>query len=179
MSSGADKEAAKGPYRKVYQSQVQEAGARSERVDVYEGLGQLKLVPGGAAVGIRGKGVGFYCEVCDLTFKDSLTYYDHLNSKQHLYNSGQKESGHRATLQEVRDRLEYLKHRAKEQSKPGDFDIHKRIQQFKERQAERKRQRKRATKSTSDNRAEDTADYVENDDMERLMGISGFGSTKR
>lgn len=31
----------------------------------------------------RGKQFGFYCDLCNLTFKDSLQYIDHLNSKIH------------------------------------------------------------------------------------------------
>lgn len=31
----------------------------------------------------KGKQFGFYCELCDLTFKDTLQYSDHLNHKIH------------------------------------------------------------------------------------------------
>ncbi|CAI4057519.1 hypothetical protein SKDZ_04G1450 [Saccharomyces kudriavzevii ZP591] len=31
----------------------------------------------------RGKKFGFYCDVCNLTFKDTLQYIDHLNHKLH------------------------------------------------------------------------------------------------
>ncbi|SCU82025.1 LADA_0C02542g1_1 [Lachancea dasiensis] len=31
----------------------------------------------------RGKQFGFYCELCDLTFKDTLQFVDHLNHKAH------------------------------------------------------------------------------------------------
>lgn len=31
----------------------------------------------------KGKQFGFYCELCDLTFKDSLQYINHLNHKTH------------------------------------------------------------------------------------------------
>lgn len=32
----------------------------------------------------KGKQFGFYCDLCDLTFKDTLQYVDHLNHKVHL-----------------------------------------------------------------------------------------------
>lgn len=32
----------------------------------------------------KGKQFGFYCEICDLTYKDTLQFIDHLNSKPHL-----------------------------------------------------------------------------------------------
>lgn len=31
----------------------------------------------------KGKQFGFYCEICDLTFKDTAQYIDHLNHKTH------------------------------------------------------------------------------------------------
>lgn len=31
----------------------------------------------------KGKQFGFYCDLCDLTFKDTLQYIDHLNHKSH------------------------------------------------------------------------------------------------
>ncbi|CAI4321365.1 ADM_collapsed_G0008270.mRNA.1.CDS.1 [Saccharomyces cerevisiae] len=31
----------------------------------------------------RGKKFGFYCDICNLTFKDTLQYIDHLNHKVH------------------------------------------------------------------------------------------------
>jgi len=30
----------------------------------------------------KGKSAGFYCETCDVTFKDNLSYFDHMNSSQ-------------------------------------------------------------------------------------------------
>lgn len=149
-------------------------------MDVYEGLGEVKLVPGGAAVGIRGKGVGFYCDVCDLTFKDSLTYYDHLNSRQHLYNSGLKENQHRATLQEVKERLDYLRQKAKEDHiKPGEFDISKRLKDFREKEAERKKQRKEAKQAKNRETQQRDEPTEAQDDFAKMMGFSSFGSTKR
>lgn len=32
----------------------------------------------------KGKQFGFYCELCDITYKDTLQFIDHLNSKPHL-----------------------------------------------------------------------------------------------
>src|SRR5438045_2208884 len=48
--------------------------ARSKRLDVSQNVGKTMLVPMGAAVGKRGRGAGFYCEACDLTFKDNLQW---------------------------------------------------------------------------------------------------------
>lgn len=46
--------------------------ARASRLDVSANVGKIMLVPAGASTGKRGRGAGFYCQACDLTFKDSL-----------------------------------------------------------------------------------------------------------
>ena len=50
------------------------------------------------AVGKKGKGAGYYCEACDLTYKDLLQWVDHLNSKQHLVATRKTAEIERATL---------------------------------------------------------------------------------
>lgn len=157
-----------------------EASARQNRLDIYEGLNKVTLVPGGAPIGKRGKGAGFYCEVCNLTFKDSIQYTDHINSKQHLYASGQKEHTSRATLEDVKKRLQYLKKKKEQEQKENstEFDITKRIEQRRkfEEEEQRARRERRAKRKKKNN---DQSSPVEADnEMAKMMGISGFGSTK-
>jgi U4/U6.U5 tri-snRNP component SNU23 len=80
--------------------------ARRTRLDVSAQIGKTMLVPAGSAVGKRGKGAGFWCDACDLTFKDNLQFVEHLNSKQHLYATGQSGEVKRATLEDLGTRLE-------------------------------------------------------------------------
>lgn len=57
--------------------------ARTEAVIKVEELhGKRELVAPLMGYGNKGKSAGFYCDACDLTFKDSLSYLDHLNSSQ-------------------------------------------------------------------------------------------------
>jgi U4/U6.U5 tri-snRNP component SNU23 len=57
--------------------------ARTEAVIRVEELhGKRELVAPLMGYGNKGKSAGFYCEACDLTFKDSFSYLDHLNSSQ-------------------------------------------------------------------------------------------------
>lgn len=91
-------------------------------VDLYDGVNKVTLVPAGAGVGKRGKGAGFYCQDCNLTFKDSIQYMDHLNSKQHLDTTGQSTKVEKATLADVKARLEML---AAQIEKP--YNIHEAI----------------------------------------------------
>jgi U4/U6.U5 tri-snRNP component SNU23 len=57
--------------------------ARTEAVIKVEELrGKRELVTPLYGLGNKGKTAGFYCETCDLTYKDSFSYLDHLNSAQ-------------------------------------------------------------------------------------------------
>ena len=59
--------------------------ARTESVIKAEEIrGKRELVAPNMAMGIKGKSAGFYCETCDLTYKDSLSYLDHLNSSERM-----------------------------------------------------------------------------------------------
>lgn len=77
-------------------------------LDLYDGVNKVTLVPAGAGVGKRGKGAGFYCKDCNLTFKDSIQYMDHLNSRQHLDQTGQSTKVEKATLADVKARIAML-----------------------------------------------------------------------
>lgn len=150
--------------------------ARTERIDFNEGLNTLQLVPATASVGRRGKGAGFYCEVCNLTYKDSIQWIDHLNSKQHLYEIGETDGPRQSTLEDVQKRLKWLTERKRAQEKELDYDINARIsarKQLIERQKKKKKDRKRQK------REEKVEGGGQDDEMMAAMGFGGFGSTKK
>ncbi|KAF2149365.1 hypothetical protein K461DRAFT_281726 [Myriangium duriaei CBS 260.36] len=112
------------------------------------------LVPAGSAVGKRGKGAGFYCDACDLTFKDNLQFVEHLNSKQHLVATGQTGEVRRATLEDVRERLEYLKRKRDEEKARDTVDLATRLDIAREQEeaerAEKRRKRNEKRRKTKD-----------------------------
>lgn len=122
--------------------------ARKTRLDVGSMVGKTMLVPAGAAVGKRGRGAGFYCEACDLTFKDNLQYVEHLNSKQHLVATGQSGEVKVATVREVRERLAWLKRKREEEKRDEVVDLGERLQvaQEKERLEREEKRRRRNEK---------------------------------
>ncbi|KAJ4518762.1 hypothetical protein HRR83_003958 [Exophiala dermatitidis] len=128
-------------------SALESTSARNSRLDVASMVGKSTLVPAGSTVGKRGKGAGFYCEACDLTYKDNVQYIEHLNSKQHLFNTGQSGDVKRATLQEVRERLEMLKARKRQQEEEekrlGEVDIQARIKKAEELDAAEREEKRR------------------------------------
>jgi U4/U6.U5 tri-snRNP component SNU23 len=50
---------------------------------------------------------GFYCELCDVLLRDSLSFTNHMNGRKHLRKAGISEYTKRSTLQEVLDVLEF------------------------------------------------------------------------
>ncbi|KAL9623480.1 MAG: hypothetical protein Q9160_002160 [Pyrenula sp. 1 TL-2023] len=123
--------------------------SRTNRLDVASMVGKSMLVPAGAGIGKKGRSAGFYCEACDLTFKDNVQYVEHLNSKQHLVNTGQSGEVKRATLEEVRERLEWLverkRQREEEDRRAGEIDLGARLKAREEddvREREEKRRKR-------------------------------------
>lgn len=171
--------------------------ARRERLNLEENLNKTTLVPAGAGIGKRGKGAGFYCDHCDLTFKDSLQWVDHLNSKQHLHATGQAAEVERATFEQVLQRLQWLRSRKKQQETGEEFDLQKRLaDRARAEEHERvKRREGRKAKRTESRKLEIdqekgaggyavTGNVDEEDEdavaMARMMGFAGgFGTTKK
>lgn len=125
---------------------AKETSSRASRLDVTQNLGKTTLIPAGAATGKRGRGAGQYCPDCDLTFKDSLQWVDHLNSRQHLDNVGESGDVKKATLEEVRARLAWLaeKKRQEEAGAEAVVDLEKRLEMRKEEEeAEREEKRRK------------------------------------
>ncbi|KAJ0390131.1 hypothetical protein P43SY_010704 [Pythium insidiosum] len=52
--------------------------ARADRVTLDENVGSVRVIKGEDAV----KTNGFFCEVCEMTLKDSVAYLDHINGKR-------------------------------------------------------------------------------------------------
>lgn len=94
-------------------------------------------------------------------FRDNIQYVEHLNSKQHLVATGQSGEVRRATLEEVRDRLRYLKRKRDEEKLLEVTDIDTRLamnkEQLEQEAAEKRRLRneKRRAKKKVDSHAMD------------------------
>ena len=124
---------------------IHDTEARKQRLNVADLVGKQTIVIAGAGQGKRGKGAGFYCECCDLTYKDNLQFVEHLNSKAHLVASGETGEVRRATLQDVKDRFEYLKRKREESKAKEVVDLGARIEvaiEVEEREREEKRRKR-------------------------------------
>ena len=128
--------------------------ARSSRIDVAKTVGGRMLVPANAAVGKRGRGAGFYCAACDLTFRDNLALVEHYNSKQHLVNAGETGEVAVATVVQVHARLRWLKRRRVEQELEDQGGMEERVELARQR-GEDERARKRAARQDIKKKAEE------------------------
>lgn len=160
-SEGAARAEAKAAGKKYFAPRAstppdaRDTESRSSRLDVSNNVGKTTLVPAGAAVGKKGRGAGFYCADCDLTFKDNLQFVEHLNSKQHLVNTGQTGEVRKATLEEVRERIAWLARKKREEMEGvGDVvELGKRLEVRKdmdEKEREEKRQKRREKRRKTD-----------------------------
>ncbi|KFY34294.1 hypothetical protein V494_06899 [Pseudogymnoascus sp. VKM F-4513 (FW-928)] len=169
--------------------------ARKSRLDVAGNVGKISLLPAGAATGKRGRGAGFWCEACDLTFKDNLQWVEHENSMQHLRAIGQTGEVKRATAEEVHERIERiwakmeeerkgdvktlkerLEGRAEEEEKVREERRKKRQELAQRRRDEKEKEEKIKTEYDEDVRVEGEHDA---DDMAAMMGFGGFGTSKK
>ncbi|KAF7928388.1 hypothetical protein BELL_0331g00120 [Botrytis elliptica] len=169
--------------------------ARANRLDVSANVGKTILMPAGAATGKRGKGAGFYCQACDLTFKDSLQWVEHENSMQHLRAIGQTGEVQRASVEDVRRRIDEIWERLEREKHEevvtlGERLEGRRIEDEKEREERRQKRRELAErkKEEKDKEIAVKMEYGEDvrvegehdeDDMMASMGIVGFGSSKK
>jgi U4/U6.U5 tri-snRNP component SNU23 len=121
--------------------------ARQERLKVDAMVGKTTIVPAGSALGKRGRGAGFYCEDCDLTFKDNIQLVEHFNSKQHLIATGQSGEVARASVEDVRLRLRMLAHqkrvREEEERRAWQLDLGERLREREEIDAKEREERRR------------------------------------
>ncbi|KAJ2959323.1 hypothetical protein NQZ79_g5242 [Umbelopsis isabellina] len=159
--------------------------AREEKVVLDANLNKTQVVAVGAA-GPASKQPGFYCKVCDVVIKDSANYLDHINGKKHQKNLGMSMKVERATLDSVKERMAALK-RKKEQPQE-EYDLDARIEARQRAEDEAKRRKKERKKAKKDSSTADSAEKAteendvaaagEEDEMAKMMGFAGFGSSK-
>ncbi|WPK26029.1 hypothetical protein PUMCH_003374 [Australozyma saopauloensis] len=133
----------------------------------------------------KNKRFGFFCPVCDLSFRDTLALVDHINLPQHAKkvakvngaNSGEGElladGVRRATVEQVAQTIEELVKRLWQQkvSSGSVESLQERVRKREKFEADRARLRAVKRK--------EAAEKAEPTEMGKLMGIEGFGTTKR
>ncbi|KAK4134028.1 hypothetical protein BT67DRAFT_441943 [Trichocladium antarcticum] len=169
--------------------------ARNATQDFSKLVGTSTLVPAGAGVGKRGRGAGFYCEACDLTFKDNLQWIEHTNSMQHQRSIGATGEVRKATAEDVHARIEALWRREEERKKDQVVSLKERLEVRKEEEEKEREEKRRKRKEAEEKRRLEKeavekvkTEYGEDvriegehdeDDMMAAMGFTGFGTTTK
>lgn len=134
-------------------------------------------------IGKRANQPGFYCEVCDLIFKDNMSFLEHINTRQHQMKLGidaqlRKIQSNVVSVQAVREKFAELK---KRRDRKTEFNFEERLKQV-EKIMEIERSEKRRKKKEKKNRLRFKNSTNSNEDvngeLEAAMGFGGFGSTK-
>lgn len=138
----------------------------------------------------KNKRFGFFCPVCDLSFRDNLALIDHVNSPQHVSKSRALTKGvendtemldggiRRATMEEVVATMESLVAALMKKKLTGttlNQRIEKRTEfELKRQQARELKKQKQRVKRQKVEEAKE-----EGDEFAAMMGFSGFKSTKK
>ncbi|KAL1960834.1 hypothetical protein VTO42DRAFT_5817 [Malbranchea cinnamomea] len=157
-------------------SSLEATSSRTQRLDVASMVGKTMIVPAGAAVGKRGRGAGFYCSDCDLTFKDNIQLVEHLNSKQHLIATGQSGEVVRVGVEEVRQRLKWLAHKKRmeeeEERRAGELDLAARLKMREEEEMREREEKRRKRNEKRRKSGKDGDNVIKNEDTwEGRLGI--------
>ncbi|ORY99995.1 hypothetical protein BCR43DRAFT_521183 [Syncephalastrum racemosum] len=157
---------------------------RDKKIVLDANLGKSQIVSSGASE--NAKQPGFYCKACDIVCKDSVGFMDHCNGRKHQKNVGFTLKVERVSATDVSERLAMLKRKKEEPKK--EYDLDSRIEELtreeeeeRRKRKERKRQKKEAKKRKQQSEEPESADGGGGDgedEMAKMMGFSGFGSSK-
>ena len=173
---------------------------RETPLELEKNLGKTMVVQNTSG---RGPGVpGFYCETCNRTYKDSNAYLDHINGRareffpyhlradsanlsrtKDLRALGQTTKISRSTVEQVRARIQMLREKTKEASNAKSYDFEQRLAEIKAKETNLRTEKRKQRQAEKDKaRAELAKDFAapqDGDDMMKMMGFSGFGSSKK
>uniref|UniRef100_A0A0N5BSF8 Matrin-type domain-containing protein n=1 Tax=Strongyloides papillosus TaxID=174720 RepID=A0A0N5BSF8_STREA len=141
---------------------------REEKIDLTSKIGKsTKVNPD-----TFNDGVGFYCEVCDVTVKDSISYLTHCNGKSHQKNLGFTMKVKKSTVSDVKARIAMKAAEKKELKRKKDdkedFDL------INNEDVEDQKVSKKKVKNEDVEEVED-----EDDEMMKVMGFGKFSSTNK
>jgi U4/U6.U5 tri-snRNP component SNU23 len=149
---------------------------RTTNLNLTAAIGKTQVI---GDSGLRQKGGGWYCDVCECLLKDSSNYLDHINGKKHQRALGFSMRVERSTVDQVQGRLEENKKR-KEEEDAGNTGPSA-VEAYESRMAqimseeERKKRTKREAKVAKKKEAESLEIEGMDPEMMAAMGFSGFG----
>ncbi|TMW60146.1 hypothetical protein Poli38472_000188 [Pythium oligandrum] len=171
--------------------------ARAQRVTLEDNVGTVRVMKGEDAA----KTNGYYCEVCEITLKDSVAYLDHINGKRHLSKLGYSMRVERSSVDQVKSRLQSAAKRkydpvitkkldAMEEYEKKRRELEKEEERRKRQRKEEKKAKKNAetapvdvettqTEETTGEASTEPQVSAEEAEMMAMMGFGGFGGSKK
>lgn len=132
---------------------------------------------------------GFYCELCDKSYKDDMAFLEHVNSRMHQAKLGVSMHVKKSTSADVRSRLkQHVAKRVEETAKGAQaeekYDFKARVKQLDAEEEERKRKQKEHKKRKKEKKRlekerQTEAEEQPDAEMMQMMGFGGFGSSKK
>lgn len=134
----------------------------------------------------KGRGPGYFCELCNRMCKDSVGYLDHINGRMHLRKLGQSTQTARSTLDQVRARIAAVRaERALGRTAEARYDFDARIRQIAQEQraehdAKRAQRREERARRKEQKRGPTPPAQTEDEQaMMAAMGFANFGSSRQ
>ncbi|CAD5230569.1 unnamed protein product [Bursaphelenchus okinawaensis] len=150
--------------------------ARKESVDLDKVVGKQQVINKTSTTENTG---GFYCDVCDCIMKDSVNYLDHINGKNHQRNMGFSMKVKRSTVDDIRERLNKRKHAEASEKRKAEHNAEEDVQEEEAKLADMKRQRKEQKGKKKARVDEEEEEPGVDDELMKMMGIGGFGGSKK
>ncbi|KEI37279.1 uncharacterized protein L969DRAFT_19326 [Mixia osmundae IAM 14324] len=154
-----------------------ETAKAREELELTKDLNKTVIVanPGG-----RGPGQpGYYCDVCNRTYRDSASYLNHLNSRSHLRTLGQTTRVARSTLDQVRAKIADLRAKSAEATKAKQYDFEQRLREIKRAEADDKDAKKAKRKEAIQAAKQAAMQEGQDEDVAAQMGFGAFGTGKK
>ncbi|KAJ2031879.1 U4/U6.U5 snRNP associated protein [Coemansia sp. S610] len=153
--------------------------SRKQAVDLEGMVGKVQVVQASTAASGQ---PGFYCKVCDVTVKDSLSYLDHINGKNHQRMLNRSMKVATETVSDVLAKLQSLRELRRRQQAKDEYSFQDQVtqqQQAEQQKREKRREARRRRRQVKAGAVESKSPSPEADDMGLAMGFASFGSTKK
>ncbi|CAD2114280.1 zinc finger protein, putative [Plasmodium vinckei] len=145
---------------------------RTENLSLEKNLGKVQIITQKTTKEEQG---GYYCKICDCTLKDSQTYLDHINGKNHNRMLGYSMKVKNVTLDDIKKKLSLLKEKKNNKSQENiEKDLYeeakkgiKELQELEEKKMHKRKEKKLLKKLEKQRKKQEQYNELDhNDDID-------------